>query len=91
MIVDSITLPDGRKLKASKPLEFIPVFYDDEYFIENDDWGIYVFASSIEDLRKELEEQIGVLWLAYVDEGEAALSEPCLPLRERLRSALTDC
>lgn len=47
---------------------------------------LYVYASTIDELIKEIEEQIIMMWMAYVWRDESRLSQSAKQVREQLTS-----
>jgi len=58
--------------------------------IENEDWGLNVFADSREQLWQELREQMEMLWLEYAREDDDQLSAPALALKQRLLAGIEE-
>lgn len=86
ILINQLTLPDGRVVQFRKPIHFIPNFNqaDQLWSIDHPSLYISVFATTLEDLHHELQEQLAVLWMEYAEAPEEELSKPALELRARL-------
>jgi len=90
MRLDELTLANERNLKVRPPLFLKPDFSEEDQLlsIEHVELQIDVFAPTREILWKELQEQVAMLWIEYVEAPESELSPPALELRNRLRDKM---
>ena len=83
---------DGFRLRFRAPLT-LPLQLDESeqlLCIENEDWGLNVFADNREQLWQELREQMEMLWLEYAREDDDQLSAPALALKNRLLAGIEE-
>ena len=75
---------DDVVLKLKK--EFCVQYYKDEvgYHTEDEKFEIFCYAETIDELRKEINENLVVSWKLYVDCSEDELSEDAKELRNLL-------
>ena len=91
IFIYEVELPHG-KLLSKLPLVFNPVFDEknDAFFIIDPTLGIDVFAQTRNELIKELEEVIPVLWNEYATADSDLLTISALQLRQSLREAFQE-
>ena len=76
------------ELKLRRSLQLQPILSENEQLIrlEYDAWSLDVFAQTRSELFEELQEQLAMLWLEYACEGDEALSDPALRVKQQLRA-----
>jgi len=86
-ILSEIT-SQGFDLKPKQTLKLQPMLSESEQLIciQNDDWGLDVFASTRSELFEELKEQLVMLWLEYGREEAELLSPPAQKVKQQLQS-----
>lgn len=91
IFIQEVTLPSG-KLRSKLPLVFHPTFDEksDTFFIIDPTLGIDVFAQTRDELLKELEEVIPVLWNEYAAANIDLLTISAQQLQKSLREAFQE-
>lgn len=91
IFIQEVALPSG-KLLSKLPLVFHPTFDEknDAFFIIDPTLGIDVFAQTRDELLKELEEVIPVLWSEYATADSDVLSISARQLKKSLREAFKE-
>lgn len=91
IFIHEVELPRG-KLLCKSPLVFHPAFDEknDAFFIIDLTLGIDVFAQTRNELIKELEEVIPVLWNEYATADSDLLTISALQLQKSLREAFQE-
>ncbi|HEX3720339.1 MAG TPA: hypothetical protein VH595_20500 [Verrucomicrobiae bacterium] len=79
---------NGFTLKPRRVLQCAPHLSDSQQLIclQNDDWGLDVFAPTRSELFEELKEQLAMLWLEFAREVDDALSPPARQVKRQLQS-----
>ena len=97
--IESITINEfysqNTKLKFKNPLKVsITKRFADEgdYLLvgENEEINLYVFAYTLEDLKKEINQQIAMMWDEYVRPDPENFANDALRLRGRLMERIEE-
>ena len=97
--IESITINEVRvqitKLKFKNPLKVSiaeKFTEEDDYLLvgENEEINLYVFAYTLEDLKKEINQQIAMMWDEYVSPDPENFANDALRLRGRLMERIEE-
>ena len=97
--IESITINEvysqNTKLKFKNPLKvsIAKTFADEgDYLLvgENEEINLYVFAYTLEDLKKEINQQIAMMWDEYVKPDPKDFANDALRLRGRLMERIEE-
>lgn len=87
---ESITITEIRikdkKIHFHEPYTITPIKDGDLWTATDPAITLYVFAPTIDELIKEVEEQLIMMWMAYVWRNKERLSESAKQVWERLTS-----
>lgn len=75
-----------KKIHFHEPYTITPIKDGDLWVATDPAITLYVYASTIDELIKEIEEQIIMMWMAYVWRNKERLSESAKQVREQLKS-----
>ena len=75
-----------KKIHFHEPYTITPIKDGDLWVATDPAITLYVYASTMDELIKEVEEQLTMMWMAYVWRDEGRLSESAKEVRKQLKS-----
>ncbi len=76
----------GRVRELKTPLQLKVDYYDEEYVVTNRDIGLRVISKTMKEALEEINEQIDILWSAYVEADISRMNAGAKELRKKLVS-----